>query len=73
MAGLTLATFFMPEWLLPWIAVLAVGSLIMGARTLALIAFSLLAVEILLVPMLSVWLELWLLWALVLMTAVITH
>lgn len=56
MAGLTLATFFMPEWLLPWIAVLAVGALIMGARTLALIAFSLLAVEILLVPMLSVWL-----------------
>ena len=70
MAGHALATLFMPAWLLPWIAVLAIGALIVGARSLAIFLFTLLAVELVLVPMLGVWLESWPLWA-VLLAAVI--
>lgn len=67
MKTFSLATFFLPEWALPWVAVLGIAAWIMGARPLALAAAMLLLAELVLAPLLAPWLTTLPVWALLLL------
>jgi hypothetical protein len=56
MKSFTLATVFLPDWTLPWIAVLACAAWIVGARGLAASAAGLVLADLYLAPLLAPWL-----------------
>lgn len=70
MKTFSLATFFLPEWALPWLAVFGLVAWIVGARSLGVAAAILLLAELVLAPLLAPWLETLPDWALFLILGV---
>lgn len=71
MSGFSLATLYLPEWALPWVAVFAVAAWIVGARALATAAVVVLLAELVLVPLLEPWIATLPLWALFVLLGVL--
>ncbi len=65
MKSLSLATLFLPEWALPWMVVLAIGALVVGARGLAATAAGVVFADLVLAPLLAPWIAAVPVWALV--------
>ena len=57
MKTFSLATLFLPEWVLPWVGVFGIIAWIVGARTLGMAAAIFLLAELVLAPLLSPWLS----------------
>ena len=70
MKTFSLATLFLPEWALPWVAVVGLVAWIVGARSLGVAAAILLLAELVLVPLLAPWLATLPDWALFLIAGV---
>jgi hypothetical protein len=70
MKTFSLATLFLPEWALPWVAVFGVAAWIVGARALGAVAAMLLLTELVLAPLLAPWLETLPTWGLLIFAAV---
>ena len=67
MKTFSLATLFLPDWTLPWVAVVGLAAWIMGARALGTAAAILLLSDLVLAPLLAPWLATlpaWTLWLL---------
>ena len=71
MKTFSLATLFLPEWALPWVAVLGIAAWIVGARALGTAAAVLLLAELVLAPLLAPWLATLPDWGLLLIGGVI--
>ena len=70
MKTFSLATLFLPEWALPWVAVFGFVAWIVGARALGVAAAVLLLAELVLAPLLAPWLTTLPDWALLLIGGV---
>lgn len=57
MTSFSLATLFLPEWALPWMVVLAITALVVGARGLAGMAAGVVAADLVLAPLLAPWID----------------
>ncbi len=71
MSGFSLATLYLPEWAVPWVAVFAVAAWIVGARALATAAVVVLLAEFFLAPLLEPWIVMAPLWLLFLLMGVV--
>lgn len=69
MKTFSLATLFLPEWALPWVAVIGVAAWILGARVLGVAAALLLLTELLLAPLLAPWIATLPTWGLLMLAA----
>ena len=70
MKSFSLATLFLPAWALPWIGLIGVLALIVGARGLAGAAGMILVVELIVAPLMAPWLATLPTWVLLIMGAV---
>ena len=70
MKTFSLATLFLPEWALPWVAVFGLVAWIVGARALGVAAAILLLAELVFAPLLAPWLATLPDWALLLIGGV---
>lgn len=70
MKTFSLATLFLPEWALPWVAVFGLLAWILRARALAVASALVLLGELVLAPLLAPWLRTLPTWGLVLIGGV---
>ena len=72
MKTFSFATLFLPEWALPWVAVVGIAAWILGARALGVAAAMLLLTDLVIAPLLAPWIATLPTWALLMLAGVVS-